>query len=170
MCIRDRGIACHVPATVTAIESSPDALPWLQGNVTAQAPRFTHLGSDVVVVPGDATDRALWPASASVDLVVSNPPYIPDGCIPRDPEVRDHDPAVALFGGPDGFDVVRPLIRCAAEALRPGGLLLIEHADDQGEPDGVPALVRDLGAFTVVSDHDDWSGKPRFTSAERGGS
>ncbi len=163
------GIACHVPATVTAIELSPDASTWLQGNVTEQRPRFTHRGSDVLVIEGDATDTAVWPPPGSVDLVVSNPPYIPDGCIPRDPEVRDHDPAVALFGGSDGFDVVRPVIARAAEALRPGGLLLIEHADDQGEPGGVPALVRDSGAFTAVTDHRDWSGKPRFTGAERSG-
>ncbi len=161
------GIACHVPAAVLAIEASPEAVPWLQRNAVALASRYEHQGSTVTVVAGDATDSRLWPQDGSVDLVVTNPPYIPDGCIPRDPEVRDHDPAVALFGGPDGFDVVRPLIECAASALRPGGLLLVEHGDEQGEPHGVPELIRAGGWFDHVTDHQDWTGRPRFTSARR---
>ncbi len=162
-------VACHVPALVTAIEASPDAVPWLERNVAAQRPRFVGRGSQIEVVAGDVADPSLWPPAASVDLVVSNPPYIPDGCVPRDPEVRDHDPAVALFGGPDGFAVIRPLVAEAAAALRPGGLLVIEHADDQGEPDGVPALLRAQGAFSDVTDHPDWAGRPRFTSSVRAG-
>lgn len=160
-------VACHVPATVVAIEKSAEAQPWLERNVRAAAPRFEHLGSTVDIVIGDVTEPGLWPAAGSLDLVVSNPPYIPDGSIPRDPEVRDHDPAIALFGGADGFDVVRPLIDLAATSLRPGGLLLIEHGDEQGQPDGVPGLVHATGAFADVADHPDWAGKSRFTSATR---
>lgn len=159
-------LACHTSADVVAIETSGDAVPWLERNVAALRPRFTACGSSVTVVVGDVADPAAW-VRTGVDLVVSNPPYIPDGCVPRDPEVRDHDPAVALFGGADGFAVVRPLIERAAAALRPGGLLLIEHADDQGEPDGLPALIRAAGRFVDVVDHPDWAGRPRFTSAVR---
>lgn len=159
-------VACHAPASVTAIESSEAALPWLERNVAEQRPRFAARGSEVRIVRGDATDPESWSCSPA-DLVLSNPPYIPDGCVPRDPEVRDHDPAVALFGGPDGFSVVRPLIERAAAALRPGGMLLIEHGDDQGEPDGVPALIRSDGSFHDVVDHPDWARRPRFTSAVR---
>ncbi len=159
-------LACHAPAEVVAIESSTDALPWLERNVADQRPRFAARGSSVTVVAGDVLDPASWQSSPA-DLVVSNPPYIPDDCVPRDPEVRDHDPAVALFGGPDGFALVRPLIGRASVALRPGGVLLLEHGDDQGEPEGVPALIRADGSFHDVVDHPDWSGRPRFTSAVR---
>lgn len=160
-------IACHVTADVLAIEASGEALPWLKRNVAECAARFEHRGSAVTVVLGDVTRGDPWPQGGTVDMVVANPPYIPVGCTPRDPEVRDHDPAMALFGGPDGFDVVRPLIGHAARVLAGGGLLLIEHGDEQGEPDGVPALVRDSGFFEDVTDHMDWSGRPRFTSAVR---
>ena len=160
-------LACHAPrgVHVTAIEASREAMPWLLRNVAALAPRFEARGAVVDAVAGDVGDAAVWPED--VDLVVGNPPYIPEGCIPRDPEVRDHDPAMALFGGPDGFTVVRPLVERAAAALRVGGLLLIEHGDEQGEPDGVPHLFRETGRFVDVADHEDLAGRPRFTSALR---
>lgn len=160
-------VACHVRAEVTAIEISTAADVWLQRNVAALKPRFSHRGSVVTVVRGDVAAADTWPASGSVDLVVSNPPYVPLGCVPRDPEVRDHDPQVALFGGTDGFDIVRPLVVRASAALRPGGVILIEHADDQGEPGGVPALLRRSGRFADIADHADFAGRPRFTSAVR---
>jgi release factor glutamine methyltransferase len=91
---------------------------------------------------------------------------VPDGArVPR--EVADHDPPLALWGGPDGLDVVRGLLRTAARLLRPGGALGIEHADQQGE--SLPALVRTAGDFTSVADHPDLAGRPRFTTAVRGG-
>ncbi len=160
-------LACHAPpgTQVTAIESSADALPWLRRNVASLAPRFEARGSRVEIVAADATDVTCWPSD--LDLVVSNPPYIPDGCVPREPEVRDHDPAVALFGGPDGFQVVRPLVAHAAIALRPGGLLAVEHSDDQGGPDGVPGLLAATDSFDEVTDHPDLNGRPRFTTAVR---
>ena len=69
---------------------------------------------------------------------------MPDGArVPR--EVADHDPPLALWGGPDGLDVVRGLLVTAARLLRPGGWLGIEHADQQGS--ALPALVRAHGAF-----------------------
>jgi release factor glutamine methyltransferase len=105
-----------------------------------------------------------------VDVVVSNPPYIPDGAIPRDPEVREHDPHRALYGGPDGLDVVRGVIDAAAALLRHGGTLVVEHADDQGESGGalgVPAAVREHGGFTEVADHPDLAGRDRTTTAVR---
>ena len=84
---------------------------------------------------------------------------------PASREVADHDPPLALWGGPDGLDVVRGLLVTAARLLRPGGWLGIEHADQQGEP--LPALVRAHGAFTDVADHPDLAGRPRFTTARR---
>ncbi|MCW2581467.1 MAG: hemK, partial [Klenkia sp.] len=94
---------------------------------------------------------------------VSNPPYVPEGAgLPR--EVAEHDPPLALWGGPDGLDVVRGLLRTAARLLRPGGLLAIEHADLQG--DSLPALVRAHGPWADVVDHPDLAGRPRYTTAQ----
>jgi release factor glutamine methyltransferase len=68
-----------------------------------------------------------------LDVVISNPPYIPDSAIPIDPEVRDYDPQLALYGGEDGLDVIRDISGIAAALLRVGGLLVLEHADGQSE-------------------------------------
>jgi release factor glutamine methyltransferase len=121
----------------------------------------------VEVLAGDMTDPGLLPElDGTVDLVVSNPPYVPDGArVPR--EVADHDPPLALWGGPDGLDVVRGLLKTAARLLRPGGWLGIEHADAQGT--ALPALVRGSGPWTEVADHPDLAGRPRFTTARRSG-
>jgi release factor glutamine methyltransferase len=117
-------------------------------------------------VDGDMTDPALLrELDGSVDVVVSNPPYVPEGArLPR--EVADHDPPLALWGGADGLDVVRGLLVTAARLLRPGGALGIEHADQQGT--AVPALVRAHGGWTDVEDHADLAGRPRYTTARRG--
>jgi release factor glutamine methyltransferase len=111
------------------------------------------------------TDPQLLRAlDGTVDVVVSNPPYVPDGArLPR--EVADHDPPLALWGGPDGLDVVRGLLTTAARLLRPGGWLGIEHADQQGT--ALPALVRAHGGFTDVADHPDLAGRPRYTTGRR---
>jgi release factor glutamine methyltransferase len=79
--------------------------------------------------------------------------------------VAEHDPALALWGGPDGLDVVRGLLDTAARLLRPGGRLGIEHADQQGV--ALPALVRAHGGWTDVEDHPDLAGRPRYTTARR---
>ena len=68
-----------------------------------------------------------------LDVVISNPPYIPNSAIPIDPEVRNYDPELALYGGEDGLDVIRDISGIAAALLRPGGLLVLEHADGQSE-------------------------------------
>jgi release factor glutamine methyltransferase len=101
----------------------------------------------------------------AVDVVVSNPPYVPDGArLPR--EVADHDPPLALWGGPDGLDVVRGLLVTTARLLRPGGWLGSEHADQPGG--SLLALVRSAG-FADVQDHADLAGRPRYTTARLGG-
>ena len=69
-----------------------------------------------------------------VDVVTINPPYIPVGAVPHDPEVRDHDPQIALYGGSDdGLAIPLQTVAVAAGLVRPGGLVLVEHADVQGE-------------------------------------
>jgi release factor glutamine methyltransferase len=152
----------HPGARVVAVERDPGAIEWTRHNATARA---TAGDTPVEVLAGDMTDpRLLRELDGRVDLVVSNPPYVPDGArVPR--EVADHDPPLALWGGPDGLDVVRGLLVTAARLLRPGGWIGIEHADQQGG--SLPALVRAHGGFTDVEDNPDLAGRPRFTTARR---
>jgi release factor glutamine methyltransferase len=154
----------HPGARVTAVERDAAAVEWTRANAAARAAAGD---TPVTVVQGDLTDPALLTdLDGGVDLVVSNPPYVPDGAgLPR--EVADHDPPLALWGGPDGLDVVRGLLVTAARLLPPGGLLGIEHADQQGT--AVPALLRATGGWADVADHPDLAGRPRFTTARRAG-
>jgi len=144
----------HPGARVYAVENSPEALAWLRRNA----------GDEVVVVAADATDPAtLSTMDGQVDLVLCNPPYVPDGT-PVPPEV-EQDPRPAVFGGPDGLDVIRKIIPRAAGLLRPGGWLGIEHDDSHGA--AVPALLRAAGGWSDVSDHGDLARRPRFATARR---
>jgi release factor glutamine methyltransferase len=155
-------------AHVTAVELDPDALIWLERNVEALRVR-----DRVRVVAGDAGAVAdlLPDLVGRCDVVVTNPPYVPEGASIRDPEVVDFDPALALWGGPDGLDVVRRIERQAARLLVAGGLFVVEHADLQGT--SLPALLvsavdHDGSATWVdVVDHVDLADRPRFTTARR---
>jgi release factor glutamine methyltransferase len=105
--------------------------------------------------------------SHSLDLLVSNPPYIgrqDAASLPR--EVRDHEPAVALFGGETGAEIYAPLIAQAASLLKPGGLLVLELGHHSAEH-----VLRLLGAseWTSVAITNDLAGIPRVASAQRGG-
>jgi len=152
----------HPGVRVIAVERDPGAIEWTRHNAAA---RTAAGDTPVEVIAGDMTDpRLLRALEGTVDLVVSNPPYVPEGAlVPR--EVADHDPPLALWGGPDGLDVVRGLLVTAARLLRPGAWLGIEHADQQGG--SLPSLVRAHGSFTDVADHPDLAGRPRFTTARR---
>lgn len=154
---------------VVGVELHDAAQSWGRRNVEANASAVAQRGSTLELVDADAGDlEAMARFAGRAALIVTNPPYIPDGMVPRDPEVAAHDPREALFGGPDGFDVIRRLLDTAAMALIDGGLLVIEHADVQGEGEsGVPALVRAHGAFADVTDHEDLTGRPRYTTAQR---
>ena len=149
----------EVPAaSVHAVELSDLAHAWAVRN-------RDDLGLDVEMVLGDAT-TAFADLEGEVDVVVSNPPYIPVGAVPNDPEVRDHDPDVALYGGSaDGLRIPLEVAARAARLLRPGGVLLMEHADVQGR--SLPAALRGSGAWTGVEDHPDLAGRPRVTRAVR---
>jgi release factor glutamine methyltransferase len=178
-------------AEVHAVELSEDALAWTRRNVAAHAARMAERGSRVELIHHDATTVAgpgapLAGLAGRAAVVVTNPPYIPDQMIPREPEVRDHEPRMALYGGDDGLDVVRGVLRTAAILLRPGGLLVVEHADVQGTAaglSGVPGVASALTAddelaatlgipvgrpvFASVTDRIDLNGLPRFTMARR---
>jgi len=151
-------MATEVPhARVFAAENSPEAFPWTTRNVEASG--ADNLRLDFV----DLAD-AFPDLDGTVDVVVSNPPYVPDDAIPRDPEVRLHDPHAALYGGPDGLDVVRVLSRTAHRLLRPGGLLVIEHGELQG------AAIRDIltaDGWRGAATHRDLTLRDRTTTALR---
>lgn len=182
----------EVPGSrVHAVELSNDAIEWTRRNVADHEAALVEKGSRVEVVHDDVAvvadpGHALVRLSGTACVVVSNPPYIPDQMVPREQEVRDHEPRMALYGGDLGLDVVASVLRTAAILLKPGGLLVIEHADMQGLAagiEGVPGLVSAMRAdvelstmtgipagrpvFTDVADRIDLNGLPRFTLARR---
>ena len=161
-------LALEVPGTtVHAVELSDDAFKWLTHNVVDHAAKLEAVESHVIVHHGNAGDQSLLSELFNqVDALVSNPPYIPSEMIPRDPEARDHDPAIALFSGADGLDVAREVVLVAAELLKPGGFVGMEHADVQGE--SMPALFATMpNTWTNVKDNLDYNKLPRFTTAVR---
>ncbi len=154
-------LAQELPGAVElhAVESADDAYCWLARN----AGERRAAGDPAVSVHHGDAERALPELTGSVDLVVSNAPYLVDGT-PLPLEVSRHDPGVALWGGPDGLAVVRQVERAARRLLRPGGVLAVEHADDQG--DALDALLRGAG-WTDVDDHRDLASRPRFATARK---
>lgn len=149
-------VADEVPgARVHGVELDPGAHAWAQRNRER-----TALPVDLRL--GDAT-TALTELDGTVDVVVANPPYIPDGMVPREIEVRDHDPHVALFGrSADGLAVPLAVADRAGHLLRAGGRLVMEHADSQGE--SLPQALRDAG-WLEVRDHLDLADRPRTVTA-----
>nr|WP_245922837.1 peptide chain release factor N(5)-glutamine methyltransferase [Actinoplanes atraurantiacus] len=144
-------------ARVVAVERSPVALGYLRRNAAA----FPA----VEVVEGDVTDPSLlYELRGAVDVLLCNPPYVPEGT-PVPPEVADHDPAEAVFGGADGLTVIREVVLRAAGLLKPGGVVGIEHDDVHGS--AVPELLRADGRFAEVAAHADLAGRPRYTTARR---
>jgi release factor glutamine methyltransferase len=116
----------------------------------------------VIVHQGDFAS-ALADLDGGVDLVVSNPPYIPAGAwVP--PEVGEYDPATALWGGTDGMDAVRVVAATAARLLRPGGLVAVEHGAQQGP--AVYWVFADAG-WQDPRNHADLAGRDRFVTARR---
>ncbi|RMI36185.1 peptide chain release factor N(5)-glutamine methyltransferase [Streptomyces triticirhizae] len=150
-------LAQEVPRSrVHAVELDERALAWAQRNVE---------GSRVVLHHGDARE-ALPELSGQVDLVISNPPYIPLGEWENvAPEARDHDPELALFSGEDGLDTIRGLERAAHRLLRPGGMVVVEHADTQGGQ--VPWIFTEDRGWADAADHPDLNNRPRFATARR---
>ncbi len=151
-------MAIEVPhARVWAVENSPEAFPWTRRNVD-------EVGAEnLELVFGDLA-TALAELEGRVAVVISNPPYVPAGEIPRDPEVHLHDPEAALYGGVDGLDVVRVLSRRAAELVHPGGLLVIEHAETQSAP--IAAILAADG-WRAIAHHRDLTSRDRATTALR---
>jgi release factor glutamine methyltransferase len=143
-------VAHEVPgAVVHALELDPTALDWARRNDPSGSVRW-HLG---------AVDGCLPELDGTVDVVVSNPPYVPDGT-EVDRETAEHDPALALYGGPDGLDVVRQVEAAARRLLKPGGVVVVEHDVTHGT--AAPEVFRE---WTEVADHVDLTGRARFVTA-----
>jgi len=155
-------VAQEYPHTrVVAVERDPAALTWLRRNV---ADRVAAGDRPVEVLAADVTEPELL-TPAAFDVVLSNPPYVPE-------TVRDelsvevgHDPDQAVFAGPDGLALMPALFATAARLLRPGGLLVVEH--DDGHREAVPALLAAAGCWMSVTDLPDLAGRPRFARAVR---
>ncbi len=147
---------------VGAVELDPHAHAWAARNVAALGRGRVELAlGDVARTP-----ELLPGLVGRCDVVTANPPYIPDDAVPVDPEVAEHDPALALYGGPDGLRVLRVCVDVAARLLVPGGLLLLEHAEPQCG--GAAAVLQRSGLWHDVAHHDDLTGRPRSTSARLG--
>ncbi len=144
-------------ARIIAVDDCDDALGYARRNVE---------GSPVELVRADVTDGTpLMPElEGQVDLLVANPPYIPDG-VKLEPEVAQHDPPHALFGGPDGMTVITAIVELAGRWLKPGGRCAIEH-DDTTSVATVDAFAGS-GRFVDVTAHRDLADRPRFVTATR---
>ncbi len=146
-------IATEAPRThLVAVEKDPAAAQWLRKNVS-------RIDETVRIIEADVEDAL---DGVKCDVVIANPPYIPNGqTLPKD--VVDHEPAIALFGGSDGMEIPRRFINAAARLLKSGGFLAIEHHESQ-PVDIAAAMLKD---FDEVELHNDLVGRPRFTTGIR---
>jgi release factor glutamine methyltransferase len=156
-------IAQEVPrALVHAVEADPAARPWAARNLAALAVAAPHTAGRVTLHAGDFA-TALPDLDGEVDLVISNPPYLPPGT-PLDPEVSDYDPPDALWGrGPDGLAAIRVVAAAARRLLRPGGLVAVEHDASQGP--AVYWLFAEENGWRSPRNHADLAGRDRFVTA-----
>ena len=150
-------IAHEVPrARVYAVELSPLAHAWAERNLKP-------LG--VTLVRGDLR-AAFEELDGRCDVVVSNPPYIPAAAVPNEPEVAEHDPQIALYGGgADGMELPTAAAASAARLLKPGGYFVMEHAEVQAP--AIAALLAASGLWTEITTHRDLNGRDRATAALR---
>lgn len=145
-------------AEVIAVELETNAHAWAERNVQ-------KIGqSRVQLLQADVTEPIsdLQKYRGQVVALVSNPPYIPAAAIPKDIEVREHDPATALYGGEDGLDIIRAIAITAHPLLQEGGLIALEHAEMQGEQ--VRQILLDAG-WKSPKTHQDLTRRDRVTTA-----
>lgn len=151
-------LATEVPhARVYGVENSPEAFVWTRQN-------FRESGADNARAVFIDLASALPELDGTVAVVISNPPYIPLGAIPRDPEVRLFDPEHALYGGEDGLDVVRQVSQTARRLLHPGGTLVLEHGELQA---AAIAGILAADGWRAIATHPDFLGRDRSTTALR---
>lgn len=149
-------LATEVPhARVFAVEKSDEAITFTKKNFA----RYSNF--DVELLHGDLAS-AFEELNGKVSVVVSNPPYIPTDAVPRDPEVKNFDPELALYGGADGLDVMHQVSATAKRLLVSGGALVVEHADSQAE--SVCQLLLAEG-WRLVRSHQDLTARNRAVTA-----
>lgn len=143
-------------ARVVGIDDSEAALEYARRNIE---------GTAVELVRADIAEAGSLPElDGRVDLLVANPPYVPDD-VALEPEVAQHDPPHAVFGGPDGMAVIAAVVDLAGRWLRPGGLLAVEHDDTRSS--STVELVSGTGHFVDIVARQDLTGRPRFVTARR---
>lgn len=151
-------MATEVPhARVFAAENSVDAFIWTTLN-------HRRVGAENLTLAFADLAVAFAELDGTVSVVASNPPYVPDDAIPRDPEVRLYDPPAALYGGPDGLDAVRRLSLVGLRLAHPGGAIVLEHGEWQG------AAIRDIltdDGWRSAATHTDLTMRDRATTAVR---
>lgn len=155
-------VANEVPAaTVHAVEVDASAFAWLSRNAEMRA----AAGDAAIKTVYADISGALPELDGTVDVVVANPPYVPDDEMDLvDPEVRDHDPRLALVAADEGLAVIREVVRTAQRLLKPGGWVVVEHSDRQGET--APEVLHRAG-FVAVRDEPDLTGRPRVTIGQK---
>ena len=140
---------------VFAVEKSEEAFVYLLENAASYGLSENNLRHEDL-------QNSLTELDGQVDLVISNPPYIPNDAIPIDLEVQLHEPSISLYGGVDGLDVIRQISIRAKKLLKSGGLLVLEHADSQSSAIG--KLLLD-GGWLEIETRADLAGKERMISA-----
>lgn len=156
-------IAQEVPRSrVYAVESDDKAYGWAERNVAGH-----EAGAQVRLQHGDMAD-ALHELDGFVDMVVSNPPYIP---LPEwenvAPEAREYDPPGSLWAGDDGLEGIRLVARVARRLLRPDGFVAVEHSAVQGLD--VPWVFPERDGWLDVINRRDLTNRDRFVTARRAG-
>ena len=158
-------IVTEVPGShVWGVEINQQAVAWTRRNIAATMRRWPALASNYELEIGDATNATtLAKLDGSIDMVITNPPYVPQNNIPDQPEVRDHDPELALYGGSaDGTLIPERIIRRASRLLRAQGLFVMEHDISQG--DRLAAFAR-INGFEQVHVRNDYTNRPRYLVA-----
>ena len=158
-------VVSEVPGSqVWAVELSPNTAEWTRRNLSETAKKYPSIASNYHLEIADATSFAtLAQLDGTVDIVITNPPYVPQTDIPEQPEVRDWDPELALYGGSmDGTLIPERIIERACRLLKPGGALVMEHDVTQG--DRLVAFARATG-FAAASTGQDWTGRDRYLFA-----
>lgn len=160
-------VVSEVPGSqVWAVELSPRTAEWTKKNLVRTAKQYPSIASNYQLEIGDATSlTTLTQLDGTVDMVITNPPYVPEADIPEQHEVRDWDPELALYGGSaDGTLIPERIIERAYRLLKAGGVLVMEHDISQG--DRLVAYAQATG-FTSASTGQDWTGRDRYLFAEK---
>ncbi|WEV71976.1 peptide chain release factor N(5)-glutamine methyltransferase [Bifidobacterium sp. ESL0790] len=158
-------VVTEVPGSeVWAVEYSKSAIQWARRNERIVFGEHSLAGYNYHLEQGDATDATmLSQLDGTIDVVVTNPPYVPEADVPEQPEVRDHDPKMALYGGSsDGVLIPEQIVTRAAHLLRPGGALVMEHDISQAER--LVDFAR-VNGFGEARTGEDLTGRPRYLFA-----